>query len=437
MAFWANLFGRENRDPENIKANDGGPDTFNPGDPDGVELIGELLESRSLPGAVASGWDGWPANWDTPSWATASGITRLVDIAWAALDLNSNIVSAMPVYRLKNSQIIKPTPWMLNPDPTIYASWSEFMKQLFWDYQLGEAFILPFSTDSTNKPSSFRIIPPWLINVEFYKGLRRYDFAGHDVTDEVLHLRYMSNTINPRGIGPLEVAGAKMTHIALLQRYAQQLAETGGVPLYWLGIERRLAPSEAKDLLETWVETRSANPAHPAILGSKATLNQAKSMTATEMGLLEMQEFSESRISVLLGVPPFLLGLAGAPGGGGGSRMVYSNVSDIFDFHDRSSLRPKVVQIMSAISNWALVGNETAELNRDDYTRLSMDKRAAVYKILGPVEAGGIGVLSVDEIRVMERFYGDAAASALSGNASGVPAPATGYPLDSSGIIGD
>src|SRR5258708_4282247 len=100
------------------------------------------------------------------------------------------------IYRLKSGQIIEPTNWMLNPDPTIYESWAEFMKQLFWDYQLGEAFILPFSTDSNNKPSSFRIIPPWLITVEFIKGMRHYEFAGHDITDEVLHLRYVSNTIN-------------------------------------------------------------------------------------------------------------------------------------------------------------------------------------------------------------------------------------------------
>ena len=32
---------------------------------------------------------------------------------------------------------------------------------------------------------------------------------------------------------PLEVAGARMTAISLLQRYTTNLCETGGVPLYW------------------------------------------------------------------------------------------------------------------------------------------------------------------------------------------------------------
>jgi hypothetical protein len=59
-------------------------------------------------------------------------------------------------------------------------------------------------------------------------------------------------------------------------------------------------------------------------------------------------------------------------------------------------------------------------LNRDDYTRLPLDKRAAIYKELGPVETGGIGALTIDEIRIMERYYGSTAgtaAQALTGSA--------------------
>ena len=35
-----------------------------------------------------------------------------------------------------------PADWMTNPDPDLYTSWDEFAKQLLWDYQLGEAFVL-------------------------------------------------------------------------------------------------------------------------------------------------------------------------------------------------------------------------------------------------------------------------------------------------------
>ena len=83
-----------------------------------------------------------------------------------------------------------------------------------------------------------------------------------------------------------------------------------------------------------------------------------------EMAMLEIEQFNESRIAVLLGVPPFLVGLPS-----GGDSMTYSNVSSLFDFHDRSYLRTAAIHVMSAISGWALPRGQAAEFNRDEYSR--------------------------------------------------------------------
>lgn len=410
MGFWSRAFGLE---PTGITPNDNGPDTFNPGDPDGIEFVGDALEARALPILSASGFDGWPTGWATPDWQkVTTGVDKLVDIAWQCLDLQSNIVSSMPVYRTKNGAVVDPVQWMNNPDPTIYSCWQEFAKQVFWDYQMGEVFIVPGVIGSDGYPSRFRVIPPAYVDVQMSGGRRVYKIGTINVTDEILHIRYSSTTTDPRGRGPLEIAGAKMTQIRLLQRYANNLAETGGVPLYWLGIERRLTPSEGKDLLANWIESRGENAGHPAILGSGASLNQAKTMDAKEMGLLEISQFSESRIAGLLGVPPFLVGLAGASGS-----LTYSNISDLFDFHDRSSLRPKTRTIMESMSAWALPRGQAAEFNRDDYTRLPLDKRMAAYQIAIANE-----ILTAEEVRVMERYTsssGEVAAQALTGGESG------------------
>src|SRR4029078_5678781 len=111
--------------------------------------------------------------------------------------------------------------------------------------------------------------------------------------------------------------------------------------------------------------------------------------------------------AVLLGVPPFLVGLPGAAGS-----LTYSNVESLFDFHDRSSLRPKANAVMASLSGWALPGGQTVELNRDDYTRPELSVRAAAYKIL--IESG---VLTPDEVRAMERYTGKPGAIALTGGA--------------------
>jgi HK97 family phage portal protein len=414
VAFWTSAINWLNNTP--TTPNDNGPEDLNPGDPDGLEFTGDKVEARALPLPFVSPWDGWPTGWQTPDWKVNTGINRLADIAWACLDMSSNIVSAMPVYRLKNGRIIEPKTWMSNPDPTIYNCWGEFFKQLFWDFQLGEAFVMPWgSMGSDNYPVAFRVIPPWLMTVEMERGQRIYHIGAEDVTDRILHIRYSSNTTHPRGVGPLEIAGARMTTIALLQKYTTTLAQTGGVPLYWMELQRRITETEGRDLMDRWIESRIKNAGQPALVSGGATLNQARTMDAKEMALLELSQFSESRIAVLLGIPPFLVGLAGASGS-----LTYSNISDLFDFHDRSSLRPKSKMVMDSISGKFLPLGQSVELNRDDYTRLPLDKRAAIYKELGPVETGGIGALTIDEIRIMERYYGSTAgtaAQALTGSA--------------------
>ena len=112
-------------------------------------------------------------------------------------------------------------------------------------------------------------------------------------------------------------------------------------------------------------------------------------------------------------MPPFLVGLPS-----GGDSMTYSNVSSLFDFHDRSSLHTKAAAVMSAFSNWALPRGQSAELNRDEYTRPGFLERAQAYAALA-----GIGAIDAEEIRAMERFNGPAPAVALTGGVTtGMPA---------------
>lgn len=394
MSFWSWLTGNT----EGITPNANG-DHYQPGDADGVEFDGEETYSRSLPFPITSPWDGWPAEWNTPAWqAPQNGFSKLIDTAWACLDLNSSVLSAMPVYRMQSGQIVDPMTWMSNPDPMIYASWQEFAKQLFWDYQMGEAFVLPMATASNGFPLNFRVVPPWLVNVELVGGTRRYAVGSMDVTNEILHIRYQSNTADAHGHGPLEVGGARIVAAGLLQRYANRLAETGGTPHYWLGVDRRLNKAEADDLLDQWVESRTRHAGHPALLSGGASLNQLQAMNAKDMALLELAQFNESRIAILLGVPPFLVGLPS-----GGDSMTYSNVSSLFDFHDRSSLRPKAMSVMTAMSGWALPRGQTLELNRDEYSRPGLLERAQSYALL--ITAG---VMRPEEARTMERLHGPA-----------------------------
>src|SRR5579875_1416758 len=408
-----------------------------------VHFEGEQRASEPLPWLQPSPWSGYPAEWSTPDWTSQIGMHKLVDAAWAAIDLNASVLGSFPVYHLRNGQILPPPQYLINPDPIIYNSWEEFAKQLFWDYQLGEAFVLPMATDG-RYPSRFRVVPPWLMNVELASGGRIYRLGNMDVTGDILHIRNISNTADARGHGPLESAGARMVTASLLERYARKIAETGGTPMYWVEGDRTLDAAEADDLLDRWVESRRRRAGEPALVTGKATLHQATAMSARDLTLLELSQYSEARVAVLCGVPPFLLGLPMAQG----ESLTYANVEQLFEHHERASLRPKSTFVMKALSEWLLPTGRSVEQNRSSYSQPGMLERAQAYSFYYNMvdPATGERALSIEEIRAMERFEGTTGTTAgeaagaltgaeIAGNGSGTPTREASIPL--SGTTGE
>jgi hypothetical protein len=399
MGFWSWLTGAGAVPNTTVGDPDSVGPGYRPGDPNGVELepaAGPVQNRMAV--IVPSPWDGWPANWSSPAWNSGSfgqKVDDLVDVAWAALDLNSSVLSAMPVYRTRAGSVLPATAWMGNPDPDIYTDWSEFAKQLFWDFQLGEAFVLPMARAADGWPYNFRVIPPPLVNVEMGRAGRRYNIGSLDVTGEILHIRYKSTVDSPRGIGPLDSGRTRLVSAAVLARYASDFAASGSVPKYYLSTDQPLKPEQAKALLDLWWQSRTdsfGEPWKPALAtaGVKALPLQ---LSPQQMGLTDLAQYNEARISVLLGVPPFLLGLPT------NESMTYSNVSQVFDFHDRRYLKTAATRVMSALSGWALPRGQSAELNRDEYSRPPLAERAEAYEKLA-----ALGVLSAPQIKVMERF---------------------------------
>lgn len=415
MSFWTWITGSGADSTPNDTPAPGTPPTvgstdYTPGDPDGVEFVGERTQFRSLPLPQPSAWDGWPAEWGVPEWDFQSRFNELVDVAWGCLDLNSRVLSTMPVYKTRNGVVVEPSTWMTNPDPSIYTSWHEFAKQLFWDYMLGEAFVLPIARGRDGYPLTFRVMPPWTIWVEMSGGVRVYKLGGEfgpDVTDEILHIRYKSTTDNPRGTGPLEAAGARMLTAGILAQYVRNMAATGGVPDYTLETEQALNGTKAQQLLDAWMTARAANLGAPPVLDSGVTLKTHQHMSPRDMAMLELVQFTEARIAWLLGVPPTFAALPS------GDSETYKNVSQAFDYHDRLSLRPAASEVMAALSGWLLPRGTNVELNRDEYSRPAFAERADAW-----VKLVAAGMVTVEEYRAAERFTGEAptvAAVALTG----------------------
>jgi HK97 family phage portal protein len=369
-------------------------------------LPGSGTVQTRMSAVVPSPWDGWVSGWQTPNWGTLGPrYDELVDTAWAALDLNASVLSAMPVYRTRNQTVLDPTSWMTNPDPSIYSSWAEFAKQLFWEWQLGEVFLLPMARGADGFPFNFRVIPQALIKVEMGAGIREYRLGNVDVTGDILHIRYKSSTDQPHGTGPLESGKYRLVAAGVLARYVSEFAEGGWIPQYILETDKQMTADQSKTLLDQWWAQRMkavGDKWRPAVAvnGLKAHVLQV-----SPADMLETAKFTEARIANLLGVHPFLLALPTE------SSMTYSNASSLFDFHDRRYLKTAATHVMSALSNWVLPRGQSVELNRDEYSRPPLAERAEAYSKLIPLQ-----VLSPEEARVMERFMGGpVAAEALTG----------------------
>lgn len=361
-----------------------------PGDPNGVVFEGF---GGGWPPLHASPWSGWPGEWVTPNWWHWHD---LVDAAWSCLDLNSSVFAAMPPYLVDAAESL-PADWLTNPDPMFYRSWAEFARDLMWDFQMGEVFVLATSYYANGFPARFHVVPPWTVNVEIDYSRpgysRRYRIGELDVSGDMLHIPYRSTVADTRGTGPLDAGRSRMVAAGILLRYATNFVQGGAVPSGVLESDEELTASQTTDLKNQWIEARMSSLGLPAVLSGGVTW-KATQTDPISSALVELAKFNESRIAVLLGVPPFLQGLPS-----GGDSMTYSNVSAIFDYHWRAGLKPKVQRLMMALTNWLTPRGTGLEVNRDEYVRPGPLERAQTQEIYIRNN-----VLSENEVREMERF---------------------------------
>ncbi len=364
---------------------------YDPGDPNGLVLVDEGSGGGGRSLIHASPWDGWPAEWNLPILGSAE---TLVDTAWAALDLNASVFASMPPYLVGSSPNL-PDEWIDNPDPDKYTDWTEFAKALMWDYQTGEAFVVCTARFANGFPARFHVAPPWSVNVELNgDGTRRYSIGNAPVDPaDVLHVRYKSTTDNARGTGPLDAGRTRLIAASVLLRYLTQFVQGGAVPTGVLESEEEVGAKQAALIHKQWVEARMNHLGLPAVLGGGVQWKPVQT-SAVQTALVDLAGYTESKISTLLGVPPFLLGLPS-----GGDSMTYSNVSSVYDFHWRGGLRPKAQRIMLALSQWLVPRGTGIEVNRDEYVKPGPLERAQTWAIY--IDKG---VVTPEEVQIAERF---------------------------------
>jgi len=260
---------------------------------------------------------------------------------------------------------------------------------------LGEAFVICTARYANGWPARFHVAPPWSVEVDMTgDGRRRYSVGSIRLDRaDVLHIGYRLPYGAARGSGPLDAGRSRMVAANVLLRYLTNFVQGGAVPSGVLESEEELTAKQAGDLHAQWIEARMARLGLPAVLGGGVTW-KATQASALDTALTDLAGYTEAKIAVLLGVPPFLLGLPS-----GGDSMTYSNVSSVYDFHWRGSLRPKAQRIMLALAQWLTPRGTGLEVNRDEYVKPGPLERAQTHEIYLRNN-----VVSVDEVREAERF---------------------------------
>lgn len=386
-------------DPADVPPATVGPPAATPGDPNGVEII-DGGPGAPWPRSVIrpSPWSGWPDDWATPNWW--GRVEDLTDMAWACMDLISGLVATMPPYLIGADSWLDAS-WMVNPDPDRYNSWGEFAKQLFWDFLGGEAFVVCTArSPATLWPARFHVVEPWMVNVELGSdGRRHYSIGGADLGVEgdplcdVMQIRYQSRVHDARGHGPLEAGNSRLVAARLLGRYVTNFVAGGGLPSGVITHPDELSTLQATELQDRWLVARTSMMGLPAVLSGGVTF-EATQASPAQMGMVDLAQLTDSRIAVLLRVPPFLMGLPS-----GGDSLTYSNVTSLFDYFWRTGLKPRAGAVCTALSQWLLPRGTTLEVNRDEFVRPGPLERAQTYEILIRCE-----VMTPEEARVMERL---------------------------------
>jgi hypothetical protein len=323
----------------------------------------------------------------------------LTDTAWGCLDLNARVFAAMPPYLVGAASSLD-ADWMGNPDPLLYRSWAQFAKQLLWDYQLGEAFVMPTDWYTSGWPRRFHVVPPWQITSDLDRdGLPRHRIGKLDVTADIIHIPYQIRTDEARGHGPLEVGYGRVVAANALARYATNLATSGGLPYAVLVHPANLNATQAGDLQWKWVSDRVASMGLPGVLSGGIDL-KTLSYDPEKMALVDWAGWTEARIAFLLGVPPPMAALPS-----GQDSLTYNTTVMIRDQHWQAGLKTFAVPLMEALSARLLPRGTTIEVNRDEYVLPALPELVVAYATLfGLVDEDGNRAMTIAEIREATRI---------------------------------
>lgn len=280
-------------------------------------------------------------------WASMRGSSfspTLTERVWTAnrcIQLNAQQVSSMPL-RFHGSG--DAPAWVANPDPTWYPNGigDAIFSAIDSMYRWGDAFLYVSSRYSDGYPSGWTVLNAQNMSVGSFRGRRTYRYGDNDLDPA----NVVQVSRDPRG---------GLTGTSAIKSYSSQawgliaasdlgrVMSTSDVPQYALKPKRKVTPDQAEIIQSSWMERASARRGAPWVIPPDIDLEKL-SFSASDMMLLDLQQFNAQAIASAFGVPALFLNLS-LEGG-----LTYQSPAMLGEHWWRFELRPMAFQLSRALS---------------------------------------------------------------------------------------
>lgn len=311
---------------------------------------------------------------------------------WRCVQLIADSIAALPLVAFRDGRRITPNPAILTqPDRTTTRvdMLASTLASLLID---GNAYWLLGDRDALGYPRQAVLLATDAVQMRANGAVVQYHVAGqvYDAED-ILHIRGLTMPGSVRGLSVIEHHRRTLGLAIASEECAANVYDSGGLPVGVLEVDADITRDEADALKAGWTEKNGGRNRTPAVLANGIRYKPL-SFTPHDLELIDARRYSAGQICTLFGVPPHMVGVAGASG----NSLTYSNVQQDSIQFTRYTLRPWLTRVEQALST-LLPRGQNARFVLDDLLRADTLERFQAYQI-----GLAAGFLTVDEVRAAE-----------------------------------
>lgn len=313
---------------------------------------------------------------------------------WRCVQLIADSIASLPLVAFRNGNTIQPTPAILSqPDRTMTRvdMLASTVASLLID---GNAYWLLGDRDELGYPRQAVLLATDAVHIKTAENgaVVNYHVAGQTYSpEEVLHIRGLTMPGMVQGMSVIQHHRRTLGLSIAGEECAANVYDAGGLPVGVLEVDADITRDEADALKAGWTEKNGGRNRTPAVLANGVRYKPL-SFTPADLELIDARRYSAGQICTLFGVPPHMVGVAGASG----NSLTYSNVNQDSIHFTRYTLRPWLSRVEQALST-LLPRGQNARFIVDDLLRADTLERYQAYQV-----GLAAGFLTVDEIRKME-----------------------------------